>query len=449
MGDRQKLSSTRRHATESDASGSKARTVKVKLLVGLLLFLVVLFSGRGNPNRHENPWVVPCLAYSRSMPKPSSPAPPTKAPMAAPSDSVQVAPGTIQDAINSHGPDTSFLLSPGVYRDGPVTPKSGDRFFGQGNAVWDGGGVQELAFNSAKTNDVVVSGIRFLHFNPPNQGKGIFNLSNGESMFVIEGCEIAYNAGTPVVVGNGTQVINNSIHDNNWVGIGGYQVAHALIDHNELYNNYLADLSPDTATGEASAMKFGKTTDIRITNNMIHDNHGIGIWFDTDNAGTVIDSNVILYNSYRGIMEEISYGAKISNNIISGNGWASGWIAGGGIVISTASNNDIFGNTLIENAQGIIGFQQNRGSGSSGVYLTHENRIHDNFIRMARGVTGFTMGAETDKTNHFFANHYFLGRSSAFIWGTGTDPEGWMAAGQDKEGTFDYIPTCQSSAEPQ
>jgi parallel beta-helix repeat protein len=196
-------------------------------------------------------------------------------------------------------------------------------------------------------------------------------------------------------------------------------------------------------------MKFGKSTDIHITNNMIHDNHGIGIWFDTDNAGTVIDSNVILHNSYRGIMEEISYGARISNNIISGNGWASGWIAGGGIVISTASNNDIFGNTLIDNAQGIIGFQQNRGSGSSGVYLTHENRIHDNFIRMARGVTGFTMGAETDKTNHFFANHYFLGRSSGFIWGAGTDPEGWVAAGQDKEGTFDYIPTCQSSAEPQ
>jgi parallel beta-helix repeat protein len=355
----------------------------------------------------------------------------------APPESVIVSPGEIQDAVNAHGPDTPFLLSPGVYSDAPVTPKNGDRFYGEGKAAWDGASVQQKAFNGAGTNNVLVSGIRFLHFKPPNQGSGIFNLNQGESAFVIEGCEIAYNGGTPVVVGNGTQVINNSIHDNTWVGIGGYQVASVRIDHNELYNNYLADISPDTATGDASAMKFTKTQDVQITNNIIRDNHGIGIWFDTDNSGTVIDGNLIEGNSYRGIMEEVSYGATISNNTISGNGNLSGWIAGGGIVISTASNVEVFGNVLVANAQGIIGFQQDRGSGSQGIYATHDCKIHDNFITMTEGSTGFTMGAERDGTNRFYNNHYFLRANDAFIWGNSIDIRGWVAAGQDKNGTFD------------
>jgi parallel beta-helix repeat protein len=362
----------------------------------------------------------------------------------APSDSVTVAPGAIQEAVNSHDANTSFLLLPGVYWDGPVTPKNGDRFYGQGEVVWDGRSVQPRAFNSAATSNVVVSGIQFIHFNSPNQGTGIFGLNTGEAMFLIEGCEIAYNSGTPVVVGNGTHIINTLIHDNNWAGIGGYQVSSVIIDHNEVYNNYLAGYSPDTSTGDASGIKFGKSTDIHITNNIIRDNHGVGVWFDTDNIGTLIEGNVITHNSHRGIMEEVSYGAIISNNIVSGNGSESSWIAGGGIVISTASNIEVFGNILTYNAQGVIGFEQNRGGGSRGVYLTHNNNIHDNFITMKEGTTGLTMGAEMDTTNRFYNNHYFLQDGRAFIWGDHTDIRGWLAMGQDINGTFD----CLSKALP-
>jgi parallel beta-helix repeat protein len=416
------------------------RVFTIRLLAAFtLLAALIPETGADTPNRNVQPYAVPCLSSPAATPDISLHAGRTGPAMVAPANSVTVMPGSIQQAVNAHDPNTSFLLAPGVYSDGPVTPKNGDRFYGEGNAVWDGRGTQQQAFNGSATNNVLVSGIQFIHFNPPNQGTGIFNLNTGESMFVIEGCEIAYNSGTPLVVGNGTQVINSSIHDNNWVGIGGYQVSSVLVDHNEIYNNYLAGLSPDTPTGDASGLKFGKSKDVHVTNNRISGNHGIGIWFDTDNIGTLIDKNVITDNYYRGVMEEISYGATISNNIISENGRASGWIAGGGIVISTASNVEAFGNILAGNSQGIVGFQQDRGSGSQGVYLAHGNNIHDNFIAMTKGITGFTMGADADGTNRFYDNHYFLRYTIAFIWGKNTDVTGWRAVGQDQDGTFDCL----------
>lgn len=431
---------------KADQGNTRAR--RPRTLIGLLSFVLTWATAvslletlpvGGTPTPDGNATAVPCLGSPVLPPEPKRRAGKTAPSMRAPQESVTVSPGEIQDAINSHQPDTSFLLAPGVYSDRAVKPKSGDRFYGEGKVVWDGGGIERLAFDSAGTNNVLVSGIRFVHFNPPNQGGGLFNLNNGELAFTIEGCEIAYNAGTPVVVGNGTHVINNIIHDNNWVGIGGYQVASVTIDHNEIYNNYLADTSPDSATGDASGMKFGKSQDVHITNNVIRDNHGVGIWLDTDNAGTIIDGNSITGNSYRGIMEEVSYKATISNNIISGNGSLSSWIAGAGIVIATASNLDVFGNILSGNAQGVIGFQQDRGSGSRGRYLTHKIRIHDNFIVMTGGMTGLTMGAEKDNTNRFFNNHYFLRSGAVFIWGNHIDVQGWLAAGQDKNGTFDCL----------
>jgi parallel beta-helix repeat protein len=442
-----RLTTTNAGSTNCRSSGNPGlpfpgRQLKLIAGVGVLLAalgLVGMRTGVGSPTRDRSVAAVPCSAAPVSPPQTLKGAGRTGAAMKAPSGSIRVVPGRIQEAVNLHGPNTSFLLAPGSYHDDPVTPKDGDRFYGEGKVVWDGRGTQVQAFNSARSKNVVVSGIHFTRFNPPNQGTGIFNLSTGESRFLIEGCEISNNRGTPVVVGNGTHVLNNSIHDNRWVGIGGYEVAAVKIDHNEIFNNYLADIPPDTATGDASGMKFAKTADVAVTNNVVRDNHGVGIWFDTDNIGTVIDGNVVAGNAYRGIMVEASYGAAISNNIITENGKLSGWIAGAGILISTASNVEVFRNVLGNNAQGIIGFQQDRGRGSRGEYVTRNNHIHDNFIAMADGITGFTSGAELDKTNRFSGNHYTLKRSAAFIWGNKTDVTGWLAAGQDKNGTIDCL----------
>jgi hypothetical protein len=356
--------------------------------------------------------------------------------MPAPRESVSVSPGTIQEAVNSHGPGTSFRLAPGVYKMGPLTPKDGDRFFGEGRATWDGGGIQPLAFNSARTTGVLVSGIRFIHFNAPNQGPGLFGLNKGESGFTIEGCELAENRGTPVVAGNGTRIVNNSIHDNDWVGIGGYNISGVVVERNEIYRNYLARLSPDTATGEASGIKFVKTSDVTVRDNYIHDNFGVGVWFDSDNTGSLVEGNVISGNAFRGVMDEVSFGALIRRNTIAGNGRSSGWIGGAGVLIATSSGVEVCGNVVKGNAQGIVGFQQDRGSGSLGKFVTSHNRVHDNYVSMSEGQSGFTGGAERDATNIFDHNHYCLTNEAGFLWGNKTDVKGWRGAGQDRDGTF-------------
>jgi parallel beta-helix repeat protein len=372
---------------------------------------------------------------SAPAPAPNGTAGRTGAPMRAPMGSISTHPGALQTAVDTHGPNTAFLLTPGVYRDGPIVPKDGDSFYGEGRVIWDGGG-KRAAFKSGSSEQVIVSGMGFTHFSPPNQGAGIFTLNNGERGFLIEGCEIAGNDGTPVVVGNGTHVLNNSIHDNYWIGIGGYEINGAVIEHNEIYNNQLAKSAPDTPTGEASGMKFTKTENVSILSNFVHDNFGVGIWFDTDNSGTLIDRNVVSDNTHRGIMEEISYGAIISNNTIRGNGKLSGWIAGAGVFVSTAANVEICNNIIKGNYQGVTGFQEDRGAGGRGIYTTTNAFIHDNYITMERGVTGFTSRAINDPSNLFRRNHYCLTGRPSFLWGNKTDARGWQAVGNDSGGTF-------------
>jgi hypothetical protein len=135
-------------------------------------------------------------------------------------------------------------------------------------------------------------------------------------------------------------------------------------------------------------------------------------------------------------MDEISYGATIVNNVISRNGSLSDWFAGAGILIATAKNVEACNNIVTDNSQGIVAFQQDRGSGSQGTYSTTQTKIHDNYITMNEGVTGLTSGAENDSTNLFYNNHYCLKNKASFIWGHETDARGWQAAGQDKSGTF-------------
>jgi hypothetical protein len=355
--------------------------------------------------------------------------------MRAPKRSVTVTPGHIQAAVNQHPAGTSFILLPGLYKDGPVAPKQGDDFYGQDKAIWDGRGEQRMAFNIAGLRDVVISGIKFTHFAPPNQGAGIFNLNNGDSNILIEGCDIGHNAGTPVVVGNGTRLLNNSIHDNVWSGIAGYRIEHVIIDHNDVFNNNLSKENPDTPVGDASGMKFVKTNDVSVTNNHVHDNYGIGVWFDTDNTNSEIVGNAIERNSHRGVMVEVSYGAVIANNSIIRNGEAAGWIAGAGILVATASNAEICNNILRNNRQGITGFTEDRGTGQLGKYSTKNTRVHDNYIA-AGGLTGLTRGAENEPSNLFYRNHYCLKKADSFLWGGQVGLETWLAAGQDKGGTF-------------
>jgi parallel beta-helix repeat protein len=119
-----------------------------------------------------------------------------------------------------------------------------------------------------------------------------------------------------VVAGLNLRILNNEISED---GLGEY---------------------PDTTGPGGSPYSCGcsgggkafYTLNADIVNNYVHDNYNIGIWLDFDNAGAVISHNYIASNWGAGIQYEASYNASISDNTLTGNGWASdgAWPAGVG-----------------------------------------------------------------------------------------------------------------------
>jgi parallel beta-helix repeat protein len=96
----------------------------------------------------------------------------------------------------------------------------------------------------------------------------------------------------------------------------------ALIDNDIAYNNSAGYFDVPGSTvqcGCSGGGKFWQTTNGTVTGNYVHNNIGVGIWVDTDNAGFNISSNYVSNNWAAGIMYEISYNAQINNNTLVGN----------------------------------------------------------------------------------------------------------------------------------
>jgi parallel beta-helix repeat protein len=109
------------------------------------------------------------------------------------------------------------------------------------------------------------------------------------------------------------------------------------ISNNEYYNNILQAINPHSGT-----------TDMKIMNNHIHDNKGLGIICSLDCNSIAIERNVIHDNGRAGIMLSTNTTSTIvrSNTIYNHP-------TDGGILMSESSNNYIYGNRFTNNGQGI------------------------------------------------------------------------------------------------
>jgi hypothetical protein len=155
-----------------------------------------------------------------------------------------------------------------------------------------------------------------------------------------------------------------------------------------------------------------------------------------------------------GIFYEISIDAVIRNNTVLGNGFVSpAWMYGAGIFISASRNVEVYGNTVTNNARGITGVMQDRGSGYYGLRELAGLYVHDNRITMtdpgpyaggSPNQSGIAqdIGSKaiyTSKNNRFARNTYILGNATAkwFTWNDLDLPASqWRAYGQDVDGSF-------------
>ncbi len=376
---------------------------------------------------------------------------------------IAVNPGqSLQAAVNANPAGTTFILAAGTFVQQSVVPKSGDVFVGagMGQTILDGQNVTGQAFsmgNSPHPSNVTIKNLTVTRYNQPTSpSQGMINMSNGgdptdyATGWVIDSVEASYSAaGLGIRIGVKTVVRYCHIHHNHLMGLGGVGDS-VLIEHNEIaYNNYLDNPDP---SDEAGGAKFVKTHYLVVRGNYSHDNHGVGLWTDGWNYNALYDSNQVVNNYASGIMHEISYAAVIRNNTVVGNGLQNfAWGYGAGILVASSPNVEVYGNTVTNNARGIVGIGSIRPE-SPDSFLLQNLYVHDNTVTMQNvatdasgtgNATGIVQNAGdttyfTTKNNRFVHDTYYLGTAPQyFFWMNGMRTEQqWIGYGEDVTGTF-------------
>lgn len=379
---------------------------------------------------------------SPATPPPPPPLPPDTTPLSG----VPIYPGeSIQAKVNASPTGTAFVIKAGRHVRQSVTPRDGNAFIGEPGAVLDGENVTQYAIGtpSSTSRNVVVRGLVISGYAPPYNWAGAVG-NDGAIDWLIENNEVRDNAATGVRAGPGTRVVGNYIRRNAVMGVSAYKAHGAVIENNRVVANaFTSDASAETAT--RSGMKIVSSERVIVRNNEVHDNGKYGIWFDIDCRYALIEGNRVTGNARAGIFYEISYDAVIRHNHVERNYVeGSNWVTAAGILIAASPNVEVYGNTVLDNGDGIVAFQMPRESGRYGPHEINNLYVHDNTIRMARGQTGLAqkvgdLSYFRSRNNRFERNTYSLGANAGyFTWNAlySLTVSQWQGYGQDVSGTF-------------
>jgi parallel beta-helix repeat protein len=289
--------------------------------------------------------------------------------------------------------------------------------------------VQMTAFNGG-ANNVNIQYLTVKEFANmyPNGAIGVFQentpLITGAN-WTIQNSEILLNHGAGVRSGYGIQILNNYIHDNGQLGVGGgigvtsvpsleSVNANILIQGNTINHNNYARFNPVFGSG---GFKIGSTSGVTLRGNTIQNNEGSGVHFDQNSQNALVDGNTITDNNDAdGLQKEISYGTStFRNNIVLRNGTQ---ILNSNstfqIAVRASSGVSAYCNVMeIPNASGVSGWAviaSNRGSSSYPPYQYLKatgNSFHHNTVLWdagASGVVGFFQGDAANQPNFFADN---------------------------------------------
>lgn len=324
-------------------------------------------------------------------------------------------------------------------------------------------GVTTHAFSGDATN-VIIENLTIEKYADPAQDGAI---SAGEN-WTIKSNQILLNHGGGIRLNTGEVVQSNYVHHNGQEGLTG-SGSNILVESNEIaYNNTLSfDFE-----WQAGGTKFSETTNLVVEGNYVHNNYGQGMSLDYESYNWLVQGNRTAGNYVAGIIDELGYNGTARYNIIENDASYPGktdpsmWWACGLLVLDS-SYADIYGNTLINNSNGICAISISRGSGNRGAFLVQNLSVHDNVIVQSAGsATGAVADSGTymdvyssSWNNHWTSNTYQLASSdpSAFVWEKGStgyssyDASHWKAFGQDTAGTWisagtSTIPIGQFSA---
>jgi hypothetical protein len=302
--------------------------------------------------------------------------------------------------------------------------------------------VTSVAFDGSGS-DVTIKGLIIEKYASAAQNGAI----KGGARWLLQDNEVRFNHGIGIHMRNGRRVVNNYVHRNGQMGIGGSSVD-AVVEGNEISYNNTAGYN---SYWEAGGTKFTFSRNLVLRDNFVHHNDGPGLWADIDNIDVLIESNRVEDNNLSGIFYEISYRATIRNNFSARNGRSKPspwWIDGAGILVSASPDVEVYGNTLVDNWQGIMGLESDRGTGAYGKWTLTNLHVHDNTVTQTGTLdpgSGRSGGEQingdsafTSQNNRFVNNKYYLPPNRLnFNWMHKdlTDAE-WRAYGMDTTGSI-------------
>ena len=231
--------------------------------------------------------------------------------------------------------------------------------------------------------------------------------------WVISGNKLRFNHLSAVVLGDGTQVLNNTICDNGKLGISGGG-DRDLVENNEICRNNYAGYRQNRG-----GAKFDTAIDLVVRGNYVHHNQGAGLHTDSASLNTLYEYNHTTQNQGPGIDHEVSHAAIIRHNLVENdahNPLGSTLTWGAGIWIYASDNVEVYGNT-VQNSMNGIGGNQTARDDSLGTHDLTNLSVHDNSITQGTGVAAGIISNTnplyypkvfTTWNNHFDNNTYCL-----------------------------------------
>ena len=257
-----------------------------------------------------------------------------KGPSKPPADVVEVSTEqNLAEVVRSHSARTTYWLSPGTHHLGSgiyeqVMPHRGDTFIGGPGAILDGQHKNLYAFGG-DARDVTIKFLTVQNFGSAggNNNEGVVNHDSAEG-WRVHASTLENNAGAGVMLSSGGRLSENCLRNNGQYGFNAYAengVKNVVLDGNEISGNNTDNWEKRReGCGCTGGGKFWETSQARVVNNYVHDNRGVGLWADSNNAGFRFEGNYISDNDAEGIMYETSYNAAIVNNTFARNALVKG-----------------------------------------------------------------------------------------------------------------------------
>ena len=265
----------------------------------------------------------------------------------------------------------------------------------------------------------VIRGLTFSEFAPHWNEDQLAMLVVNAPDAVIENNVFTRSAGRALGVFNtGITVLNNKVVDNGGTG-GIFNRAHDVLVQGNIFsrnNQARFAISSCDAVCTIAGLKMAHTRNALVTNNVFSDNHGTGFWCDLGCTEGVITGNTVTNNANNGIYWEVSSGAVISDNDISGNGR--------GIKVSGSDRvtitNNRFGPNKIQ-----IGVYDDARSPSTDTYSRELGLTWDTADVVITGntfdaSTGTSLLVETNRTNQADASDMIKQAADNRVAGTQT-----------------------------